>query len=94
MSSRLFQRIREKEGLVYSVLSNTTDCTADTKRFTRPARRGTPRVLAMTLEEMKKIMPRALTRKNCRPRNCISRDHPLLESTVSRMSGIARQEYY
>ncbi|HEX7418764.1 MAG TPA: pitrilysin family protein [Thermoanaerobaculia bacterium] len=98
MSSRLFQRIREKEGLVYSVLSYHNGYLHGGYEavYAACAPKNLKRVLAMTLEEMKKIKAEGATEKELSSAKLHLKGSILLslESTVSRMSGIARQEYY
>ena len=98
MSSRLFQRIREKEGLVYSVLSYHNGYLHGGYEavYAACAPKNLKRVLSMTLEEMKKIKSEGATAKELSSAKLHLKGSILLslESTVSRMSGIARQEYY
>jgi predicted Zn-dependent peptidase len=98
MSSRLFQRIREKEGLVYSVLSYHNGYLHGGYEavYAACAPKNLKRVLTMTLEEMKKIKAEGATAKELSSAKLHLKGSILLslESTVSRMSGIARQEYY
>jgi predicted Zn-dependent peptidase len=98
MSSRLFQRIREKEGLVYSVLSYHNGYLHGGYEavYAACAPKNLKRVLTMTLEEMKKIKSEGATAKELSSAKLHLKGSILLslESTVSRMSGIARQEYY
>src|ERR1051325_4259500 len=98
MSSRLFQRIREKEGLVYTVMSYHNGYLHGGYEavYAACAPKNLRRVLNITLEEMRKIR-----RENATPDELAAAKLHLkgsillsLESTVSRMSGIARQEYY
>jgi len=98
MSSRLFQEVREKRGLVYSIASSlnsyrlggyeTIDAACAPKNLAR--------VLEVTLRELKKfkrdgVRPRELSwaKENLKGNMILA-----LESTVSRMSMQARQEYY
>ncbi|HVT45313.1 MAG TPA: pitrilysin family protein [Thermoanaerobaculia bacterium] len=98
MSSRLFQRVREKEGLVYTVLSYHTGYLHGGYEAIYAAcnPKNLPRVLDLTLEEMRGIKRDGVTcdelldaKRHLKGSILLS-----LESTVSRMSGIARQEYY
>ncbi|HEV7922584.1 MAG TPA: pitrilysin family protein [Thermoanaerobaculia bacterium] len=98
MSSRLFQRIREKEGLVYTVMSYHNGYLHGGYEavYAACAPKNLRRVLNITLEEMRRIR-----RENATPDELAAAKLHLkgsillsLESTVSRMSGIARQEYY
>jgi predicted Zn-dependent peptidase len=98
MSSRLFQRIREKEGLVYSVLSYHNGYLHGGYEaiYAACAPKNLKRVLALTLEEMRKIKRDGATPTELASAKLHLKGSILLslESTVSRMSVIARQEYY
>jgi len=98
MSSRLFQRIREKEGLVYSVTSfhNGHLHGGYEAVYAACAPRNLKKVLTMTLEEMRNIKSSGATDEELRSAKLHLKGSILLalESTVSRMSGLARQEYY
>src|SRR5438876_2008746 len=98
MSSRLFQRIREKEGLVYSVTSyhNGHLHGGYEAVYAACAPRNLKKVLTMTLEEMRNIKNSGATDEELRSAKLHLKGSILLalESTVSRMSGLARQEYY
>lgn len=98
MSSRLFQRIREKEGLVYSVTSyhNGHLHGGYEAVYAACAPRNLKKVLTMTLEEMRNIKNDGATEEELRAAKLHLKGSILLalESTVSRMSGLARQEYY
>ena len=98
MSSRLFQRIREKEGLVYAVMSYHNGYLNGGYQAVYAAcvPRNLKRVLSLTLEEMRNIKLRGATAEELNAAKLHLKGSILLslESTVSRMSGIARQEYY
>ena len=98
MSSRLFQRIREKEGLVYTVMSYHNGYLHGGYEAVYAAcvPKNLKRVLAMTLEEMRNIKRDGATAEELASAKLHLKGSILLslESTVSRMSGIARQEYY
>jgi predicted Zn-dependent peptidase len=98
MSSRLFQRIREKEGLVYTVMSYHNGYLNGGYEaiYAACVPKNLKRVLAITLEEMKKIKGEGATREELASAKLHLKGSILLslESTVSRMSGIARQEFY
>ena len=98
MSSRLFQRIREKEGLVYSVLSYHNGYLNGGYQavYAACAPKNLKRVLSLTLEEMRTMKQNGATRAELEAAKLHLKGSVLLslESTVSRMSGIARQEYY
>ncbi|HEY0141195.1 MAG TPA: pitrilysin family protein [Thermoanaerobaculia bacterium] len=98
MSSRLFQRIREQEGLVYAVASfhNAYLNGGYMAVYAACAPRNVRRVLDSTLEELKKIKREGATAEELESAKLHLKGSVLLslESTVSRMSGMARQEYY
>ncbi|HUP62155.1 MAG TPA: pitrilysin family protein [Thermoanaerobaculia bacterium] len=98
MSSRLFQRIREQEGLVYSVASfhNGYLHGGYEAVYAACAPKNLRRVLEGTLAEMRKIKLDGATDNELASAKLHLKGSILLslESTVSRMSGIARQEYY
>ena len=98
MSSRLFQRVREQEGLVYTVTSYHNGYLHGGYEAIYAAcnPKNTRRVLDITLEEFRKLKREGITadeltgaKRNLKGSILLS-----LESTVSRMSGMARQEYY
>jgi predicted Zn-dependent peptidase len=98
MSSRLFQEVREKRGLVYSIASNLNSYRLGGYEtiYAACAPKNLARVLDVTLRELKK-----LKRDGVRPRELAWAKQNLkgnlilaLESTVSRMSSQARQEFY
>jgi len=98
MSSRLFQRIREKEGLVYTVASYHNGYLHGGYEaiYAACAPKNLKRVLDITLAEMRKIKSEGATAKELADAKLHLKGSILLslESTISRMSGIARQEYY
>jgi predicted Zn-dependent peptidase len=98
MSSRLFQRIREKEGLVYSIASYHNGYLHGGYEAVYAAcmPKNVRRVLDATLEEMRKIKREGATEDELSSAKLHLKGSILLslESTTSRMSGIARQEYY
>ncbi len=98
MSSRLFQEVREKRGLVYSIGSswNAYRLGGYETISAACAPKNLPRVLEVTLRELKKlkhggVRPGELARakENLKGNLILA-----LESTVSRMSMAARQEFY
>src|SRR5262249_42494325 len=98
MSSRLFQEVREKRGLAYSVASswNGYRLGGDGAVYASCAPKSPARGLGVTLRELKK-----LKREGVRPRELSWAKQNLkgnvilgLESTVSRMSNQARQQFY
>ena len=98
MSSRLFQEVREKRGLVYSIASalNSYRLGGYEAIYAACAPKNLARVLEVTLRELKK-----LKRDGVRPNELLWAKQNLkgnmilaLESTVSRMSAQARHEFY
>jgi predicted Zn-dependent peptidase len=98
MSSRLFQNVREKRGLVYSIASGVTSY-SDAGSLTVYA--GTSldsvdEVVRLTVEELRRLKGDRLSPDELRR----SKDHLKgslmlsLENTGSRMSHLARQEIY
>ena len=98
MSSRLFQEVREKRGLAYSVASSLNSYRLGGYETIAAAcaPKNLGRVLEVTLRELKK-----LKRESVRPKELLWAKENLkgnmilaLESTVSRMSIQARHEFY
>ncbi len=98
MSSRLFQNIREKRGLAYSVFSNLdpysdTGCLSIYAATLPASARDT---ISLILQELRKIKRSPVTREELRR----AKEHLKgslvlgLESTGSRMGNLARQELY
>jgi len=98
MSSRLFQNVREKRGLVYSISSGVTSY-SDAGSLTVYA--GTSldavnEVVRLTVEEMRRLKAELIPEPELRR----AKDHLKgslmlsLENTGSRMSYLARQEIY
>lgn len=98
MSSRLFQRIREKEGLVYTVLSHHNGHRNGGYEavYAACAPKNVKKVVDLTLKEMRAMKLHGATEAELIAAKRYLKGSILLslESTVSRMSGIARQEYY
>ncbi len=98
MSSRLFQKVREKEGLVYSIASYHNGYYNGGYQAVYAAcnPKNTPRVIELTLREMRTIRNENATAEELSAAKQHLKGSILLslESTVSRMSGLARQEFY
>ena len=98
MSSRLFQRVREQEGLVYAIASfhNAYLHGGYEAVYAACAPKNVRRVLDSTLAELRKIRTEGATAEELADAKLHLKGSILLslESTTSRMSGIARQEYY
>ena len=98
MSSRLFQKIREERGLVYSVYSSVNsfaDCGFMMVAAATSPKRGAE-VVRLTLGEMADLRDNGPTEAEL----VVAKEHLkgslmlALESTSSRMSNLARQEMY
>lgn len=98
MSSRLFQNIRERRGLAYSVYSSL-DPYSDTGCFSvyaATAPKSTEKTVAVILQEIRKIKKSCVSREELRR----AKEHLKgglvlgLESSGSRMAYLARQELY
>ncbi|MGK2859238.1 MAG: M16 family metallopeptidase [Thermoanaerobaculia bacterium] len=98
MSSRLFQKVREKEGLAYAIASyhNGYQNGGYQAVYAATNPKNLKRLLQVVFEEMRTIRrdgvtteELALAKRSLKTSILLS-----LESTVSRMSGIGRQEYY
>ncbi len=98
MSSRLFQRIREQEGLVYAIASYHNGYLHGGYEavYAACAPKNVRRVLDSTLAELRKFRNEGATPEELADAKLHLKGSILLslESTTSRMSGIARQEYY
>jgi predicted Zn-dependent peptidase len=98
MSSRLFQNIREKQGLAYAVFSELTPY-SDAGMFSvyaGTAKETVGKVLDMTIVEFRAMKESPVTVEELlRAKNHLKGSLMLsLESTSSRMSNLARQELY
>jgi len=98
LSSRLFQNIREKRGLVYAIASATSsysDAGALTV-YAGTGRASLDEVLTLTVAEMRRLKDERLPETDLRR----AKEHLkgslvlALESTSARMNNIARQEIY
>jgi predicted Zn-dependent peptidase len=98
MSSRLFQNIREQQGLAYSIFSDLnpyrdagTLCV-----YAGTARQKAERVIGCVAQEFRNMKAEAVTEEELRR----AKDHLIgslllsLESSSARMSNLARQELY
>jgi predicted Zn-dependent peptidase len=98
MSSRLFQNIREKQGLAYAVFSELTPY-SDAGMMTVYAGTATDtvgQVIDLTIQEFRSLKESPVTEEELRrSKNHLKGSLMLsLESTSSRMSNLARQELY
>ena len=98
MSSRLFQNIREKQGLVYAIFSglNSYSDTGCLSVYAGTSLETVERVVDMIIEEFRNLKKTLVEPEELRR----AKDHLKgslmlsLESTSSRMSNLARQEMY
>lgn len=98
MSSRLFQNVREKQGLVYSIFSELnpyrdTGCLAV---YAGTARDSVPRVVQAVLNEFRSLKEVAVTEEELGRAKAQLKGSLMLslESSMARMSNLARQEMY
>ncbi len=98
MSSRLFQEVREKRGLAYSIGSalNSYGLGGYETVSAACAPKNLPRLIEVTLRELGKLKRGGVSRRELSraKENLKSNMLLALESTVSRMSSAARQELY
>jgi predicted Zn-dependent peptidase len=98
MSSRLFQNIRERQGLAYSVFSelNPYRDTGCLSIYAGTSVESAPKVVASIVKEFRQLKQERVSDEELRR----AKDHLKgslmlsLESTSSRMSNLARQEMY
>lgn len=98
MSSRLFQNVREKRGLVYSISSGTSAYSdaGMLSVYAGTSLDAAPEVIRLTLEEIRRLRGERLPGEDLRR----AKDHIKgglvlsLESSGARMSHLARQEIY
>ena len=98
MSSRLFQNIREKQGLAYAVFSELTPYSdaGMLSVYAGTAKETVGQVLDLTIAEFRALKESPVTEEELlRAKNHLKGSLMLsLESTSSRMSNLARQELY
>jgi predicted Zn-dependent peptidase len=98
MSSRLFQNIREREGLAYAVFSELTPYSdaGMLSVYAGTSRRTVERVLRLVAEEFRRMKKEAVSKEELhRAKEHLKGSLVLsLESSGSRMSSLARQEMY
>jgi predicted Zn-dependent peptidase len=98
MSSRLFQNVREKRGLVYTISSGVTSYSDAglLSIYAGTSRESAPEVIRLTLEEIRRLREEPLVEEELRR----AKDHIKgglvlsLESSGARMNHLARQEIY
>jgi predicted Zn-dependent peptidase len=98
MSSRLFQNIREKQGLAYAVFSELTPY-SDAGMMTvyaGTAKETVGKVIDLVIQEFRELKDTLVTEEELlRAKNHLKGSLMLsLESTSARMSNLARQELY
>lgn len=98
MSSRLFQNVREKEGLVYTISSYHT-AHADSgfeAIYAACSTENIRRVIELTIAELRSVRDDGVSEAELAAAKRYVKGSILLslESTVSRMSAILRQEHY
>ena len=98
VSSRLFQEVREKRGLAYSIYSSAT-CFTDSGLVTvyagvRPD--AAPRAIGLILQELRRLQDKPIGRAELeRAKSQLKGNFMLgLESTSSRMSKLAKDELH
>ncbi len=98
MSSRLFQNVREKQGLVYSIFSelNPFQDSGSLSVYAGTSRESAPKVLQQVVKEFaqfkqEQVSPEELQRAKAQLKGSLMLG---LESSTARMSNLARQEMY
>src|SRR5579884_2273782 len=98
MSSRLFQNIRERQGLVYAIYSdlNPYRDTGCLSVYAGTSRQSAPKVVGSILNEFKSLKTGPLPEEEVRRAKDQLKGSLMLslESSTSRMSNLARQEMY
>ncbi len=98
MSSRLFESIRENEGLAYSIYSELSPFrdSGSLSIYAGMSLDKTPRVLELTLVELKRLKEQAVTDAELKRAKDQMKSNIVLglESSSSRMSNLARQQMY
>jgi predicted Zn-dependent peptidase len=98
MSSRLFQNVREKQGLVYSIFSdlNPFRDSGLLMVFAGTSRESAPKVVKSIVNEFRELKTTPITEEELkRAKDQLKGSLMLsLESSTARMSNLARQEMY
>jgi len=98
MSSRLFQNVRERQGLVYAIFSelNPYRDTGCLSVYAGTSRESAPKVVESVVGEFRSLKERGVPEDElCRAKDQLKGNLMLsLESSTSRMSNLARQEMY
>ncbi|HUQ49180.1 MAG TPA: pitrilysin family protein [Terriglobales bacterium] len=98
MSSRLFQKIREEQGLVYSIYSdlNPYRDTGSLCVYAGTSRESAPKVVSEIVQEFRRLKDEAIPEEEMRRVKDQLKGSLMLslESSTARMSNLARQEMY
>jgi predicted Zn-dependent peptidase len=98
MSSRLFQNVRERQGLVYAIFSelNPYRDTGCLSVYAGTSRESAPKVVESVVGEFRNLKEKGVPQDElCRAKDQLKGNLMLsLESSTSRMSNLARQEMY
>jgi predicted Zn-dependent peptidase len=98
MSSRLFQSVREKQGLAYSIYSelNPYRDTGCMCIYAGTSRENAPKVVQSVVSEFRKLKSEAISEEELKRAKAQLKGSLMLslESSTARMSNLARQELY
>jgi len=98
MSSRLFQNVRERQGLVYAIYSelNPYRDTGCLSVYAGTSRESAPKVVAEIVEEFRRLKGEKIPEEELRRSKDQLKGSLMLslESSMARMSNLARQEMY
>ena len=98
MSSRLFQNVREKQGLVYSIFSelNPFRDTGMLSVYAGTSRESAPKVVQSIVHEFRELKTQPISEEELKRAKDQLKGSLLLslESSTARMSNLARQEMY
>jgi predicted Zn-dependent peptidase len=98
MSSRLFQNIRERQGLVYAIFSELSPYrdTGCLSVYAGTSRQSAPKVVESVVKEFRNLKNDAVPAEELRRAKDQLKGNLMLslESSMSRMSNLARQEMY
>ncbi|HTD22575.1 MAG TPA: pitrilysin family protein [Terriglobales bacterium] len=98
MSSRLFQNVRERQGLVYAIFSELSPYrdTGCLSVYAGTSRQSAPKVVESVVSEFRSLKENGIPEDElCRAKDQLKGNLMLsLESSTSRMSNLARQEMY
>ena len=98
MSSRLFQNIRERQGLVYAIFSELSPYrdTGCLSVYAGTSRQSAPKVVESVVKEFRNLKNDAIPGEELRRAKDQLKGNLMLslESSMSRMSNLARQEMY